>query len=70
MPCVCNQLRRPASQPSFSTIWKTLTSVEYPDVSGASFNSAAILISVRYIKYNANSAESVGHVLVRVYDRP
>ncbi len=45
---------------------KTLTSVEYTDVSGASFNSPAILISVLYIKYNANNAESVGHVLVRV----
>ncbi len=43
-----------------------LISVEYTDVSDALFNASAILISVLYIKYNANNAESVGHVLVRV----
>ena len=66
IPCACNQVRRAASQPSFSTIRKTLASVEYADVSGASSNSPSMLISVRYIKYNANNAESVGHVSVRV----
>jgi hypothetical protein len=66
MPCLCNQLRRAVSQSSFSAIRKMLISVEYTDVSDALFNASAILISVLYIKYNANNAESVGHVLVRV----
>ena len=61
---------RATSHPSFSAKRKVLTSFEYGDLSGASLNSSAISLSVRYTKYKANNAESVGHVRVRVYDRP